>query len=417
MPSNNEKIDKKKITSSSSSSANKDTKKKDDKSSKESNKNKGDEFDKKELSSSSSSSSSSSNVEAVVHPLVLLSAVHHYHRTSSGTRRRSVGVLLGSAVSSGEGGSGTVIDCTNSFALPFEEDSKNPAIFYLDHNYLENMLAMFRKINAKERVVGFYSTGPTIRPNDLRIHSIVSRFLPSGTNVPCVLVIIDVRPVPKGRARKPTTAYRVVEGVDNGGDVGGSAGTGSVRSTFAHVASSVGACEPEEVGVEHLLRDVHDPSTSTVGGMVKARLDGLDSLAGRLRVIASYLRERSDDDKMDLESSNTGSGAGGRKPNSEIVSNAQTILGLLPNLNAGDLPVSVLRKTNDDHMAVYLGSLVRAVLALHDLVNNKIRFGGEDGILAGNIANGAMKKVITETVGAAAGKGGEEKKESDGAGK
>ena len=126
MPTNNEKIDKKKITSSSSSSANKDTKKKDDKSSKESNKNKGDEFDKKELSSSSSSSSSSSNVEAVVHPLVLLSAVDHYHRTSRGTRRRSVGVLLGSAVSGGEGGSGTVIDCTNSFALPFEEDSKNP---------------------------------------------------------------------------------------------------------------------------------------------------------------------------------------------------------------------------------------------------------------------------------------------------
>ena len=57
-------------------------------------------------------------------------------------------------------------------------------MFYLDHNYLENMLGMFRKVNAKERVVGFYSTGPEIRPNDLRIHSLLKRFLPKGTVTP-----------------------------------------------------------------------------------------------------------------------------------------------------------------------------------------------------------------------------------------
>jgi 26S proteasome regulatory subunit N8 len=36
-------------------------------------------------------------------------------------------------------------------------------------------------------------------------------------------------------------------------------------------------------------------------------------------------------------------------------------------------------KTNDMHMAVYLASLIRSVIALHDLVNNKIRYG-EDGM-------------------------------------
>ena len=56
--------------------------------------------------------------EVTMHPLVLLSAADHYHRVARGTRKRVVGVLLGS-VSKG------VVDCTNSFALPFEEDSKN----------------------------------------------------------------------------------------------------------------------------------------------------------------------------------------------------------------------------------------------------------------------------------------------------
>ena len=56
--------------------------------------------------------------EVTMHPLVLLSAADHYHRVARGTRKRVVGVLLGS-VSKG------VVDCTNSFAVPFEEDSKN----------------------------------------------------------------------------------------------------------------------------------------------------------------------------------------------------------------------------------------------------------------------------------------------------
>lgn len=60
------------------------------------------------------------NVEEVtMHPLVLLSVADHYHRVARGTRKRVVGVLLGS-VHKGK------IDCTNTFAVPFEEDSRNP---------------------------------------------------------------------------------------------------------------------------------------------------------------------------------------------------------------------------------------------------------------------------------------------------
>jgi 26S proteasome regulatory subunit N8 len=57
--------------------------------------------------------------EVIIHPLVLLSAADHYHRVARGTRKRVVGVLLGQ-VHQG------VVDATNSFAVPFEEDSRNP---------------------------------------------------------------------------------------------------------------------------------------------------------------------------------------------------------------------------------------------------------------------------------------------------
>jgi JAB1/Mov34/MPN/PAD-1 ubiquitin protease len=74
--------------------------------------------------------------QVIIHPLVLLSVADHYHRVARGTRKRVVGVLLGQVSSSSSssnttGGTGAAttggrVDATNSFAVPFEEDSKNP---------------------------------------------------------------------------------------------------------------------------------------------------------------------------------------------------------------------------------------------------------------------------------------------------
>ena len=70
-------------------------------------------------------------------------------------------------------------------------------------------------------------------------------------------------------------------------------------------------------------------------------------------------------------------GGGTLKPNQEIIANMQTILNLLLNLNVEELVKSVLVKTNDMHMVIYLSALIRSVVALHDLVNNKIRYNEE----------------------------------------
>jgi 26S proteasome regulatory subunit N8 len=224
----------------------------------------------------------------------------------------------------------------------------------LDHNYLESMLVMFRKVNAKERVVGFYSTGPQIRPNDLRIHDICQRFTHNKkltANSPPVFSIIDIRP---DRQDLPVTSYKVAEELSAGQ---------SVRRTFAHVASRMGAMEAEEVGVEHLLRDVHDPTVSTVASLIQGKLAGLATLQDKLVECREYLEACVRDEC---------------KVNPEILANLQTILSLLPNLNTESLVRSMMIKTNDMHMAIYLAALIRTVIALHDLVNNKIRYG-EDG--------------------------------------
>ena len=58
-----------------------------------------------------------------------------------------------------------------------------------------------RKVNAKERVVGWYHTGPKLHQNDILINDLIRKYCPNS-----VLVIIDAKPTTIGL---PTEAYRV----------------------------------------------------------------------------------------------------------------------------------------------------------------------------------------------------------------
>jgi len=272
-----------------------------------------------------------------VHPLVLLSAVDHYNRVAkdSSSSQRVVGVLLGSVHR------GTV-EITNSYAVPFEEDANQPNIWFLDHDYHENMWAMFRKVNASERVIGWYSSGPKIRTADLEIHELFKRYCSNP-----VFVIIDPKPSEIGF---PTKAYISREEVTE---------DGQTANRFHHIPSIIGALEAEEVGVEHLLRDVKDTNISTLATRINDKILSLKSLISRLQEIYEYLGEL-EEKKMPI--------------NHTIINQLQEIFNLLPNLNGSDIIKAFMVKTNDMMLAIYVASLIRSVTALHDLINNKIEF-------------------------------------------
>lgn len=58
----------------------------------------------------------------------------------------------------------------------------------------------------------------------------------------------------------PTEAYSSVEEVTR---------EGTIIKTFVHVPSTVQAFEPEEIGVEQLLRDIKDVTVSTLSTEVR----------------------------------------------------------------------------------------------------------------------------------------------------
>lgn len=48
------------------------------------------------------------------------------------------------------------------------------------------------------------------------------------------------------------------------------------------------------------------------------------------------------------------------------------VFNLLPNLNIEEMVRAFAVKTNDMMLVVYLAALIRSVIALHNLINNKI---------------------------------------------
>ena len=78
-----------------------------------------------------------------MHPLVLLSvADHHARSVARSSNKRVVGILLGQD-------NGKVVNVANSFGIPFEEDEKDSKTWFLDHNYIEQMWELFKKVNGK----------------------------------------------------------------------------------------------------------------------------------------------------------------------------------------------------------------------------------------------------------------------------
>jgi len=61
--------------------------------------------------------------------------------------------------------------------------------------------------------------------------------------------------------------------------------------------------------------------------------------------------------------------------NHQIIYNLQDALNLLPDLNDSVITQSFSSTTNDELLVVYLSSLMRAVIALHALVDNKASIG------------------------------------------
>ena len=181
-----------------------------------------------------------------------------------------------------------------------------------------------------------------------------------------------------------------------------------------------------------MLRDIRDVAVGTLSTRITSQLQSLQGLHLRLRDIGQYLEKVL---KRELPI------------NHAIMANLQDVFNLLPNLTTpvinngangaategNELARAMSVKTNDQLMAIYLSSLIRAITAFHDLIENKIQNRqaqeekeakkeeekegkegkeGKDGKKANGTANGESKEGKEGKETEAPGKGSSKEKEN-----
>ena len=294
--------------------------------------------------------------QIVVHPIVLLSVVDHYYRLAKETNRRVIGALLGEYIDD-------KVDITNCYAIPFEEDPKDIKIWYVDHVYSEQMLEMFQKINSKEKIVGWYSSGPKIRPHDIEINEVFRKYCDKP-----IFVIIDVQEK-KESLGIPAESYIMREEVDQ---------EGQLIKTFFKLNTSIEASLPEEIGVEFMLKDINDPNrVGSVSKIINDKEQSLKALIKKLTDIKAYL---------------TNVISGKIPVNAQIIYNIQEIFNLLPNFDTESLIKAMSIQTNNNYLVLYLTWLAKTVVALHKLINNKIAIKEEENMAKENAKKEEEKK-------------------------
>ncbi|KII61008.1 26S proteasome non-ATPase regulatory subunit 7 A [Thelohanellus kitauei] len=273
--------------------------------------------------------------KVIVHPTVFLEMLDHKWRipVTDGSPR-VIGALIGN-VKNG------VADVVSSFGVPYTEKSEE-GIWILDLDYADEMLEMYHKVNPKQTVVGWYQTGANIKYIDTEIHQRFQKLNPDA-------IMVQLVPEPKDLGI-PAKAYTIEETKHEDGR--------PTTQAFQNLEIEIGAEEAEEVGVEHLLRDIGGVSIKSSSQSVHESVTSLEGLSSYLKDMLDYL---SDVYKGYLPL------------NQEILEKIQSVVYDLPLLVNPDVHKAVLEQNNDNATVVLLSLLIRTVLAINQLVNNRIK--------------------------------------------
>ena len=107
-----------------------------------------------------------------------------------------------------------------------------------------------------------------------------------------------------------------------------------------------------------MFSDIRNATVGTLSQRITNQLMGLKGLTKSLYDVRAYL------DKL----------LANKLPiNHQILSHIQDMFNLLPDVTQQDLIKSIYVKTNDEMLLVYLSSLIRSIIALHNLIMNKIQ--------------------------------------------
>lgn len=298
---------------------------------------------------------SSSLQEAAVHPLVILSVIDHHRRVlgQHAHGRKVVGALLGAQ-------SATRADILASFGVPFEEDRSDPQASFLDHNYMDAMADLHKKVSAKERLIGWYKC-VQVADNEpltwdeadaqlaMKLNANYSLSSSSASSSPLQSMLLVVFDASGRRAPQAFALGDLSSGSANtSGDLF-SAGSVGMSAPLRTIECKIEAEEAEMVGVEHLLRDISEPPSNLLSSQVARKFGSLRELEHQLADLQAQLEQSLQSGSLDQT----------------LLHQVQSLLNQLPTAPSGK---DANEAINEQLVLTLVSSLSKCVCSLHDVI-------------------------------------------------
>ncbi|KAF5738467.1 Eukaryotic translation initiation factor 3 subunit 5 family protein [Tripterygium wilfordii] len=267
--------------------------------------------------------SSSTNLSAKVHPLVIFNICDCFVRRPD-QAERVIGTLLGSILPDG------TVDIRNSYAVPHNESSDQVA---LDIDYHHNMLLSHQKVNPKEVIVGWYSTGLGVSGGSALIHDFYSREIPNPVHL-----TVDTGFSNGGGTIKAYVSANL------------SLGDRQLAAQFQEIPLDQRMVEAEQVGFDILKTNMVDKLPSELEGMEVT----MERLLALIKDVYKYV-----DDVVE----------GHVAPDNEIGRFISDTLASLPKMSPAAFDKLVNDSMQDHLLLLYLSSITRTQLSLAEKLN------------------------------------------------
>jgi len=265
-----------------------------------------------------------------LHPVVIFSILDHYKRRDPG-QERVIGTLLGER-------KGDEVHISNCFRVPHAEQADEVAS--VDIEYHSNMLALHAKVNPKEVVIGWFTTGDKITYLSSQIHAYQQL-----TEQP-VLLTVDTS-LTKERLGVKAYVGKTVKVAEK-----------SVVARFERASLEYFALEAEKIGVDALINGIPEDKRLDAPATIMSDFEGLELSVSRLEemleTVAKYVSSVVD---------------GKTKGDPEIGRAISAALAAVPLVDGVAFEKMFASNMQDLLMIMYLSNMTRAQLGLADKIN------------------------------------------------
>ncbi|CAI5494629.1 unnamed protein product [Closterium sp. Naga37s-1] len=276
----------------------------------------------------------SAPVSATLHPSVLFSICDSFIRRNEDTQR-VIGSLLGVVHPDG------TVDIRNAYAVPHNEISDTVA---LDIEYHRTMAELSQRVNPKETIVGWYSTGSGVSPFDVLIHDFYTKEAGHPIHLTIDTTFQSLAAGASGQPGAATSAVRAYVSTPL------FIGEKQLAAAFQEIEVDMRMADAEKIGFDNLRR--------TSVERLPADMEGLEATMGRLQGMVDGALGYATDVVE-----------GKREVDNEVGRALWDAVAAVPRISSEAFDRLFNNSVQDVLLVLYLANLTRAQLALADKLN------------------------------------------------